>query len=135
MIKNSEIRKYFTKNEVLIVQELLSTYKGNEEDRVQKAILKLAKGSVDGVKYHVQCAIEDYRDILYWAESPNEAEEGFKSLIAGMTVNERLFHLNLMDDFDAAVANKDQSTIREVLIKCFLSNEDINAIIKSKINT
>lgn len=135
MIKNSEISKYFTENDVLIVQEALSIYKGSEESRVQKAILQLAKGSIEGVKYHVECALKDYRDILYWAEYPEESEEAFINHISGMTVNERLFHLNLMDDFDTAAANKDESTIREVLIKCMLSDEDINAIIKSKINT
>jgi len=135
MIENIEIRKYFPEKDVPTIKGLLSKYKGNEESRVQKAILELAKGSIDGIKYQVECALKDYRDILYWSEHPDEAEEGFKRQIGGMTVNERLFHLNLFEYFDTAVTEKNEAKLRELLKKCLLSNEDIDAIVKSEFNT
>jgi len=135
MIDINEIKKYFPEKDALAVQEVLSTYIGNEQDRVQLAILELAKGSIDGVKYHTDCAQKDYRDVIYWSEYPNEAEEAFKKLISGMTVNERLSHLNLFDEFDAAIAERSVEKLQEILEKCLLDKEDINAIIKTEINT
>jgi hypothetical protein len=48
-----------------------------------------------------------------------EAWDKFKELfvrsIHGMTVNERLFNLGLLDEFDAAVAKKDVERLRVVL--------------------
>jgi len=38
-----------------------------EQERVQIAILDLAKGSTDQVLGYVLAAKEDYRDVLYWA--------------------------------------------------------------------
>ncbi len=34
-----------------------------------------------------------------------------KKELGGMTINERLFHLNLMDEFDAAVKKRDKQTL------------------------
>ncbi len=66
-----------------------------------------------------------------------QAWDKFKELfvrsIHGMTVNERLFNLGLLDDFDAAVAKKDESNIRAVLFKCFLDEKNIEAIIESEL--
>jgi len=50
-----------------------------------------------------------------------------------MTVNERLFHLHLLDAYDSAVAEKNKLNLREILKKCLLSEDNINAIIKSKL--
>ncbi len=67
-----------------------------------------------------------------------QAWDKFKELfvrsIHGMTVNERLFNLGLLDDFDAAVAKKDESRIRAVLYKCFLDEKNIKDIISSELN-
>jgi hypothetical protein len=53
--------------------------------------------------------------------------------IQGMTVNERLFNLGLFDEFDAAVDVGDVPRLRAVLSKCFLDRENIETIIKQKI--
>lgn len=60
-------------------------------------------------------------------------KELFVRSIHGMTVNERLFNLGLLNDFDAAVNKKDESTLRRVLFKCFLDEKNIEAIIDSEI--
>ena len=58
----------------------------------------------------------------------------FKGLLTqsiyGMTVNERLFTLDLVDEFDDAVARGDESRARGILLKCFLDVHDIDAIIE-----
>ena len=54
--------------------------------------------------------------------------------IEGMTVNERLFNLGLMDDFDKAVKKKDKAMLRAILYKCFLDENNIEAIIKNELN-
>ena len=60
----------------------------------------------------------------------------FKGLLTqsihGMTVNERLFNLGLLDEFDAAVFAGDEPHLRAVLFKCFLDNDSIEAIIKQQ---
>jgi len=53
-----------------------------------------------------------------------EAEAG------GMTVNERLVVAGLMHDFDAAVARKDEPAIRAVLLRVFLTEPNIDAIVR-----
>jgi len=78
MIDSKEIKNYFHDEDSALVEKMLATYTGNEENRVQVAILKLALGSIDGVKYHVDCAQKDYRDIIYWADYPSEAENAFR---------------------------------------------------------
>jgi len=60
-------------------------------------------------------------------------KELFSRSIHGMTVNERLFNLGLLNEFDAAVAKKDKARLRAVLFKCFLDEENIQAIIVSEI--
>lgn len=57
----------------------------------------------------------------------------FKGLLTqsihGMTVNERLSTLGLMDEFDKAVERKSEDRLKVVLSKCFLTQENIRAII------
>ena len=125
--------KYFEEKDVNEAISILNGYNGSEYERVRKAIINLSAGSIDGLKYFTECANKDYRDVLYWAEYPNEAEEALKKLLGGMTVNERLFHLNLFEQFDNAVEQKDKAELRQILAKCQLSKEDIEAIIKSNI--
>ncbi len=55
--------------------------------------------------------------------------------LTGMTVNERLHHTGQFDAFDSAVKTNDIETLRRVLKKCFLDNNNIDAIIKLHINT
>jgi hypothetical protein len=54
--------------------------------------------------------------------------------IKGMTTNERLFVLGLLDDFDSASAKKSQCEMESILSKCFLSQENIQAIVKRELN-
>lgn len=49
----------------------------------------------------------------------------------GMTVNERLLIANKMDKFENAIKNKDTSEVIEILRSVELSNNNINAILKS----
>jgi len=57
----------------------------------------------------------------------------FKGLLTqsihGMTVNERLFVLGLLDEFDDAVACGNEPQLRKILSKCFLGEENIEAIV------
>jgi hypothetical protein len=52
--------------------EFLLCYDGREANRVRRGILKLSEGRLDRVAYYADRAMSDYRDILYWAEYPNE---------------------------------------------------------------
>lgn len=44
-----------------------------EPERVRQAILVLSGGSLEQVKCFVDAALEDYRDVLFWAEYPDES--------------------------------------------------------------
>ena len=60
------------------VLELLDTYGvesyERERERVQLAILKLSAGSEEKLREFVAVAKRDYRDVLFWAEYPEEAK-------------------------------------------------------------
>ena len=49
------------------VERLLAQYDNSETERVQLAILYLAKGNKADVAGHVSAARRDFRDVLYWA--------------------------------------------------------------------
>jgi hypothetical protein len=51
----------------------------------------------------------------------------------GMTVNERLYLSGLFDEFDIAVATRDEEKLREILKQIFLSEENINAIVENEL--
>src|SRR5207244_12742122 len=59
------------------VLELLDSYGvepyEQERERVQLAILKLSGGSEEKLREFVAVAKRDYRDVLFWAEDPDEA--------------------------------------------------------------
>lgn len=59
-----------------------------------------------------------------------EFRDSFAREIGGMTVNERLCYLGLMDEFDRA--SKSPAAIRSVLQSAFLSRENIEAIITNR---
>jgi len=54
---------------------ILDRYRDTERDRVQLAILKLCdeEGKADPAGY-VDAANRDFRDVLMWAEAPNQAK-------------------------------------------------------------
>src|SRR5881398_3047003 len=45
-----------------------------ERERVQLAILKLSEGNEEKLREFVAVAKRDYRDVLFWAENPEEAK-------------------------------------------------------------
>jgi hypothetical protein len=59
------------------VLELLDCYgvepDERERERVQFAVLKLSGGSEEKVREYVAVAKRDYRDVLFWAEYPEES--------------------------------------------------------------
>ena len=62
------IAREFDASEQAPVIDLLSGYPGPEGERVMWDILELSKGNLEKVRYYVQTANVDYRDVLYWAE-------------------------------------------------------------------
>jgi hypothetical protein len=71
------IRTTFPKSSWECVIELLDSYGvesyERERERVQLAILKLSAGSGEKLREFVAVAKRDYRDVLFWAEYPEEA--------------------------------------------------------------
>lgn len=59
---------------------LLNRYGGREGDRererVQLAILKLSEGEPEKLRSNVEAALIDYRDVLAWAEYPEQMRSG-----------------------------------------------------------
>jgi hypothetical protein len=59
------------------VETLLAAYgtqpHEREVERVRLAILKLSAGSAKKVREYVAIAKKDYRDVLFWADHPEEA--------------------------------------------------------------
>ena len=56
------------------IAEILNLYSDNERTRVQLYILQLANRNKDEVYSLVEAANQDYRDIIFWAENPEEAQ-------------------------------------------------------------
>ena len=71
------IQATFLKSSRARVLELLDIYGvesyERERERVQLAILKLSGGSEEKLREFVAVAKRDYRDVLFWAENPDEA--------------------------------------------------------------
>ena len=71
------IKKTFPESVHARLLELLDTYGvesyERERERVQLAILKLSEGNEEKLREFVAVAKRDYRDVLFWAESPEEA--------------------------------------------------------------
>ncbi len=59
------------------VLELLDSYGvepyERERERVQLAVLELGAGSEEKIREYVAVAKRDYRDVLFWAEYPEES--------------------------------------------------------------
>ena len=55
---------------------LVQTYKGAERERIQLAILKLSGGDPSKLRHNLEAAKIDYRDVLAWAEYPEQMETG-----------------------------------------------------------
>src|SRR6266403_3202637 len=72
------VQKIFPETSCPRVLELLDTYGvesyERERERVQLAILKLSEGNEEKLRELVDVAKRDYRDVLFWAEYPEEAK-------------------------------------------------------------
>jgi hypothetical protein len=72
------VQKSFPESVHSRVLELLDTYGiesyERERERVQLAILKLSDGSEEKLREFVAVAKRDYRDVLFWADNPDEAK-------------------------------------------------------------
>lgn len=72
------IQKTFPERSWRHVLELLDTYgiesRERERERVQLAVLKLSESNEEKLREFVAVAKRDYRDVLFWAENPDEAK-------------------------------------------------------------
>jgi hypothetical protein len=55
----------------------------------------------------------------------------WSTVLDGMTVNERLHELNLVEEFDAARAVKDIEKVEEILVRARVDRASIQAIVKA----
>jgi hypothetical protein len=63
------------------VRRLLDEYTGPERLRVQLAIVKLSdEDGRDSPRHYLDSACSDYRDVLAWAESPQQLRPDWFSL-------------------------------------------------------
>ena len=71
------VRNSFPESAHARVIELLDTYGvepyEQKRERVQLAILKLSGGSEEKLREFLAVAKRDYRDVLFWAENPEES--------------------------------------------------------------
>src|SRR2546421_4939626 len=71
------VQKTFPEGAHARVLELLDRYGvesyERERERVQLAILKLSEGNEEKLRKFVTVAKRDYRDVLFWAEYPEES--------------------------------------------------------------
>jgi hypothetical protein len=71
------VQRIFQENSWACVLALLDDYGvepyERERERVQLAILKLSGGSEEKLREFIAVAKRDYRDVLFWAENPEEA--------------------------------------------------------------
>src|SRR5229473_3137111 len=71
------VQAAFPKSSRTRVMELLDAYGvesyERERERVQLAMLKLSGGSEEKLREFLAVAKRDYRDVLFWAEYPEES--------------------------------------------------------------
>jgi hypothetical protein len=76
------VRRDFPNEQFAPITALLNEY-GHEKwhresSRVRLAVLKLAHGSVEKLRVHIEAAKSDYRDVLAAAEYPDYCKIGFR---------------------------------------------------------
>src|SRR2546426_4046622 len=73
----ASVEATFSKSSWARVLELLDSYGvepyERERERVQLAVLELGAGSEEKIREYVAVAKRDYRDVLFWAEYPEES--------------------------------------------------------------
>ena len=72
------VRETFPESARTNILELLDGYGvesyERERERVQLAILNLSAGNEEKLREFVAAAKRDYRDVLFWADNPEEAK-------------------------------------------------------------
>lgn len=67
----------FSSQPMATIIEILDLYGAEphegERERVQLAILKLSEGDVNKLLHFVEAAKQDYRDVLFWTDHPEES--------------------------------------------------------------
>lgn len=111
------------------IGRLLLSYSGPELDRVRSAIVRLAEDDPKKVAHLVERASQDYRDILYWLELKEEADRE-QRLLSGMTMNERLFYLQPVPEWDEAMAKHDRMVLAKILRRCAIDADSIPTYIE-----
>lgn len=77
----AKIRQVFPDVDPTEIQRLLDTYAGPERLRVQLAIVKLSdEDRRDSPRHYLDAACADHRDVLAWAESPQQLRPDWFSL-------------------------------------------------------
>ncbi len=74
-------KRDFPQLDFVEVESVLRLYDADvkeSKNRVFAAILKLADGNVESLKYYTQAARVDYRDVIYWAEYPSYSDAALK---------------------------------------------------------
>jgi hypothetical protein len=76
-----KIISYWPNKDPKEITDLLDRYGSEdyhrEKDRVYLAILKLSDGKLDLLEHYLDIALSDYRDVLAWAEYPEEMKLGY----------------------------------------------------------
>jgi hypothetical protein len=87
------VQKTFPESAHSRVLELLDTYGvesyERERERVQLAVLKLSDGDEEKLREFVAVAKCDYRDVLFWADNPDEAKLDTPEVRAELAFRER----------------------------------------------
>jgi len=72
------VRTAFPRSDASEILTLLEQYGAEpyerERERVQLAIVNLSEGDEDKLRYFLSVAKQDYRDVLFWSENPEEAK-------------------------------------------------------------
>ena len=76
----------------MIARDVVMTYgsasREREGERVRLAAIKLSNGSLDELRAMIAAAKSDYRDVLMWAEYPEESKVTW-SVRSGLSETER----------------------------------------------
>lgn len=70
------MRYFATHPEAGALWQALMGYESREPSRVQLAILKLSEGDAQLLLHYLHTAQSDYRDVLAWAEYPEQLDSG-----------------------------------------------------------
>src|SRR5947207_15663522 len=97
------VRKIFPEAAQDRALALLDTYGvesyERERERVQLAILKLSEGNEEKLREFVAIAKRDYRDVLFWAEYPEESRLDTPEKKERIKKMFEKFGIKLPDDF------------------------------------